>query len=132
LSEIDERVKCKPLLARLRRDETLVLDLFVVEQKLVRSRAETPPNRELCKRVVLTLHVSWTTNQTIKAATMRSISLRILVAVRRSLAAPRACQSRQRISATTSGMTAVWFVTGVPPEWSRTWFGEGHSTATSW
>jgi hypothetical protein len=48
-----------------------------------------------------------TTNQTIKAATMSSITVRILAAVRRSLAAPRACQSRHRTSASTSGITAV-------------------------
>lgn len=51
-------------------------------------------------------HVSWTKNHAISAATMSSITVRILAAVRRSLAAPRACQLRHRMSASTSGITA--------------------------
>jgi len=60
-----------------------------------------------------------------------SIILRILAAVRRSPAAPRACHSRQRTSAWLSERAAVWSVIEVPSGWPRTWSGEGRASATS-
>jgi hypothetical protein len=54
---------------------------------------------------VVTSQASPTPNHTSNAATMASNTLRIVFAVRRSLSTPRACQSRQRVSA--SGTTAA-------------------------
>jgi hypothetical protein len=82
-------------------------DRVIERRALVTPEARTVLLRGHAAPAVLTPHVSRTTNQTIKAATMRSITVRIFGAVRRSLAAPRACQSRHRMSASTSGMTAV-------------------------
>jgi len=75
----------------------------LTERATVRSAALNPESdvpmsaSTYCKRA----------NQAINAATMSNTTVRILAAVRRSLAAPRACQARHRISASRSGITAV-------------------------
>src|SRR5436189_296082 len=62
---------------------------------------------------------------------MTSINVRILAVVRRSSAAPLACHSRHRRSASASIIVAAWFVIGVPPGQSPPYVGKVRSSAAS-